>query len=155
MKKESIKLSVIIPVYNMEKYLRYSLDSVLNQDLADMEIIRKYVSLTHSSASELVDSMFNAILWQKAPYFVAVSEIAASSRLKYKLMICKSSISIPERSRKLFKPEFPLFFHVLLFAFLHTPENIFVKFSKKVLTYKSKCAARLVTIYASHQTRPL
>ncbi len=39
MRKESIKLSVIIPVYNMEKYLRYSLDSVLNQDLADMEII--------------------------------------------------------------------------------------------------------------------
>ncbi|MDE5699608.1 MAG: glycosyltransferase [Lachnospiraceae bacterium] len=39
MEKESIKVSVIIPVYNMEKYLRHSLESVMNQDLADMEII--------------------------------------------------------------------------------------------------------------------
>ena len=33
------KISVIIPVYNVEKYLRECLDSVINQTLADIEII--------------------------------------------------------------------------------------------------------------------
>ena len=32
-------LSVIIPVYNMEKYLVECLDSVLKQDCSDIEII--------------------------------------------------------------------------------------------------------------------
>ena len=33
------KVSVIIPVYNVEKYLRKCLDSVVNQTLADIEVI--------------------------------------------------------------------------------------------------------------------
>lgn len=33
------KVSVIIPVYNTEKYLRECLDSVINQTLKDIEII--------------------------------------------------------------------------------------------------------------------
>jgi glycosyltransferase involved in cell wall biosynthesis len=33
------KVSVIIPVYNTEKYLRQCLDSVVNQTLKDIEII--------------------------------------------------------------------------------------------------------------------
>ena len=33
------KISVIIPVYNVEKYLRECLDSVVNQTLKDIEII--------------------------------------------------------------------------------------------------------------------
>ena len=32
-------LSVIIPVYNVEKYLRKCVDSVSAQDIADMEVI--------------------------------------------------------------------------------------------------------------------
>lgn len=35
----SAKVSVIIPVYNVEKYLREALDSVVNQTLKDIEII--------------------------------------------------------------------------------------------------------------------
>lgn len=35
----NIKVSVIIPVYNVEKYLRKCLDSVINQTLKDIEII--------------------------------------------------------------------------------------------------------------------
>ena len=34
-----IKVSVIIPVYNTEKYLEKCLDSVCNQTLSDIEII--------------------------------------------------------------------------------------------------------------------
>lgn len=33
------KVSIIIPVYNMEKYLRQAMDSVVNQTLKDIEII--------------------------------------------------------------------------------------------------------------------
>ena len=33
------KVSVIIPIYNVEKYLRECLDSVINQTLKDIEII--------------------------------------------------------------------------------------------------------------------
>ena len=33
------KVSVIIPVYNTEKYLEECLDSVINQTLKDIEII--------------------------------------------------------------------------------------------------------------------
>lgn len=35
----SIVLSVIIPVFNVEKYMRKCVDSVLTQDIADMEVI--------------------------------------------------------------------------------------------------------------------
>lgn len=34
-----MKISVIIPVYNVERYLRDCLDSVLRQNIADMEVI--------------------------------------------------------------------------------------------------------------------
>ena len=34
-----IKISVIVPVFNVEEYLSYSLDSILNQTLRDIEII--------------------------------------------------------------------------------------------------------------------
>ena len=33
------KVSVIVPVYNTEKYLRKCIDSLLNQTLKDLEII--------------------------------------------------------------------------------------------------------------------
>ena len=36
---EKIKISVIIPVYNTEKFLERCLNSVLNQTLRDIEII--------------------------------------------------------------------------------------------------------------------
>ena len=34
-----MKVSVIVPVYNTEKYLRRCLDSLVNQTLDDIEII--------------------------------------------------------------------------------------------------------------------
>ena len=37
--ENSVKVSIIIPVYNTEKYLKQSLDSVINQSLKDIEII--------------------------------------------------------------------------------------------------------------------
>ena len=37
--KETVKISVIVPVYNAEKYLRQCLDSIIQQSLRDIEII--------------------------------------------------------------------------------------------------------------------
>ena len=45
------KVSVIIPIYNVEKYLRESLDSVVNQTLKDIEIILIDDGSTDSSLS--------------------------------------------------------------------------------------------------------
>lgn len=39
MEQSSIKVSVVVPVYNVEKYLRQCLDSLVNQTLAEIEII--------------------------------------------------------------------------------------------------------------------
>ena len=36
---KDIEVSIIIPVYNVEKYLRQCLDSVINQTFEDIEII--------------------------------------------------------------------------------------------------------------------
>lgn len=38
-KSNIIKISVIIPIYNVEKYIKQCLESVINQTLADIEII--------------------------------------------------------------------------------------------------------------------
>ena len=37
--KESIKISVIIPVYNVEKYINQCIDSVLQQTYKNIEVI--------------------------------------------------------------------------------------------------------------------
>lgn len=34
-----VKVSIILPVYNVEKYLNECLDSIVNQTFSDMEII--------------------------------------------------------------------------------------------------------------------
>ena len=48
-----IKISVIVPVYNMEKYLSKCLDSLLNQTLEEIEIIAVNDGSTDLSASIL------------------------------------------------------------------------------------------------------
>jgi glycosyltransferase involved in cell wall biosynthesis len=39
MRKNAPKVSIIVPIYNVEKYLRQCLDSIVGQTLADLEII--------------------------------------------------------------------------------------------------------------------
>ena len=51
----AIKVSVIIPVYNAEKYLRNCLDSIINQTLSDIEIICINDGSTDSSLEILND----------------------------------------------------------------------------------------------------
>lgn len=37
--EEKIKVSVIVPIYNVEKYLKRCVDSLINQTFKDIEII--------------------------------------------------------------------------------------------------------------------
>ena len=46
-----MKLSVIIPVHNAEKYIHATLDSVLNQSIQDLEVICVDDASTDSSVS--------------------------------------------------------------------------------------------------------
>ena len=39
MEEKTKKVSIIVPVYKVEKYLRRSMDSLVNQTLEDIEII--------------------------------------------------------------------------------------------------------------------
>lgn len=47
---EDIKVSVIIPIYNVEKYLRQNLESVAKQTLKEIEVIMVDDGSTDSSA---------------------------------------------------------------------------------------------------------
>ncbi len=38
-KNEKVKISVIVPIYNVEKYLKKCLDSIINQTFKEFEII--------------------------------------------------------------------------------------------------------------------
>ena len=53
MKKPTI--SVIVPVYNVEKYLRKCLDSILNQTFSDIEVICVNDGTRDSSRKILVE----------------------------------------------------------------------------------------------------
>ncbi|WP_270532267.1 glycosyltransferase, partial [Paraclostridium sordellii] len=48
-----IKVSIVVPVYNVEKYLKESLDSAVNQSLEDIEIIAINDGSTDNSAQIL------------------------------------------------------------------------------------------------------
>lgn len=55
------KVSIIIPVYNVEKYLKECLDSVINQTLKDIAIICVNDGSTDSSL-EILKSMLKTIV---------------------------------------------------------------------------------------------
>ena len=63
------KVSIIIPVYKVEKYLRKALDSVVNQTLKDIEIICINDCSPDNSACEgffgrMKNEMFYGYSWQ-------------------------------------------------------------------------------------------
>ncbi len=64
----TIKISIIIPVYNVERYLRECLDSILNQSLADLEIILINDGSTDSSLNILEEYA------EKDSRFIVVSQ---------------------------------------------------------------------------------
>lgn len=55
----SIKISIVVPVYNVEKYLRQCLDSIINQSFKDIEIICVDDGSTDSCPSILAEYAVN------------------------------------------------------------------------------------------------
>lgn len=85
---ESIKVSVIIPVYNVEKYLRQNLESVAAQTLKDIEVILVDDGSTDSSfeiCEEFAqkDSRFTAVRQQNAGAGAARNNGLRRARGKY------------------------------------------------------------------------
>ena len=54
--ENKVKVSIVIPIYNVERYLRQCLDSVVNQTLKEIEIICVDDGSTDSSP-EIMQSM--------------------------------------------------------------------------------------------------
>ena len=61
-----VKVSVIVPIYNAEKYLEQCLDSIVNQTLKDIEIICIDDGSTDSSHDILKEYADNVILINKS-----------------------------------------------------------------------------------------
>lgn len=55
--ENNVKVSIVIPIYNVEKYLRQCLDSVVNQTLKDIEIICVNDGSTDSSPDIIAEYM--------------------------------------------------------------------------------------------------
>ena len=62
---DDIKVSVIIPVYNQEKYISTTLDSILNQNFSDFEIIVIDDGSTDNSLKIINDKLSNSQIQPK------------------------------------------------------------------------------------------
>ena len=62
-----VKISVIVPIYNVEKYLVSCIDSILNQEFSDYEIICIEDCSTDNSYNVLRDryknNIFSFYIW--------------------------------------------------------------------------------------------
>ena len=64
----NIKVSIIVPIYNIEEYLRECLDSLVHQTLKEIEVLMVNDGSTDSSgdiALEYVDKYDNFCLFNK------------------------------------------------------------------------------------------
>ena len=61
------KVSIIVPVYNVEKYLRKCLDSLVNQTMQDIEITRRVRCNYEGVSAELSENHKMYFLKRKCP----------------------------------------------------------------------------------------
>ena len=104
--KFALKVSVIIPVYNTEKYLRECLDSVLNQSLRDIEIICVDDGSTDSSPQILEeyaqrDSRVKILRQQNKFAGVARNNGMKIARGKYLCFLDSDDTFAPEMLKKM------------------------------------------------------
>ena len=103
----NISVSVVIPVYNAEKYLRETLDYVCNQTLRDIEIICVDDGSTDDSLGILQeyaarDGRFRILQQQNQYAGVARNNGMAAARGKYMVFWDSDDIFLPEMLEKLY-----------------------------------------------------
>lgn len=100
--KLSPKVSVIMPVYNVEKYLKRSIDSVLSQEFEDFEVIAINDGSTDSS-SQILDSLaardsrIKAIHQRNQGLVATLNKAIAISNGKYIARMDSDDYSMPLR----------------------------------------------------------
>jgi glycosyltransferase involved in cell wall biosynthesis len=101
------KISIVIPVYNVEKYLRECLDSVVNQTLRDIEVIGVDDGSTDRSPEILdeyakKDSRFTVIYQKNAGPATARNTGIAVSTSEYALFVDSDDWIKPDLCEKTF-----------------------------------------------------
>lgn len=102
---EKPKISVIMPVYNAEKYLIESINSVLAQTFKDFELIVVYDDSEDNSLSilnsiSLNDKRIRVIYGENKGLANALNKGIASSKCKYIARMDSDDIALPERLKK-------------------------------------------------------
>ena len=67
-----IKVSVIVPIYNAEKYLKKCIDSIINQDLKELEII-----LVNDGSSDCSEKICKSYLTDERVKYISKSNAGA------------------------------------------------------------------------------
>ena len=101
----SPKVSVLVPVYNAERYLTAALESVLNQTFGDFELIvvndgSVDASLDILREFEASDSRVRVISRPNTGYVIALNEMIDASRGIYLARMDSDDISMPDRFDK-------------------------------------------------------
>lgn len=131
-----IKVSVIIPVYNVEKYLRQCMDSVLNQTLKEIEIICVNDGATDGSAEILEeyakkDSRVQVIVQKNAGAGAARNNGMAAASGKYLSFLDADDFFEPDMLEKAYElaEKDQADFVVYKSDQFHTDKNEFVQVS--------------------------
>ncbi|MCD8316567.1 MAG: glycosyltransferase [Eggerthellaceae bacterium] len=104
---ESIKVSVLVPIYNVEKYLRQCLDSLKNQTLHDIEIICINDGSTDSSP-EIIreycedDDRFKVINKANSGYGDSMNQGLAMARGEYIGIVESDDFASPDMFESLY-----------------------------------------------------
>jgi len=105
---EKMSISIIIPVYNSEKYLRACLDSVINQTFKDMEIICIDDGSTDGSGAILaeyarLDARIRAIEKPNTGYGHSMNVGIEAAKGEYIGIVESDDVVLPEFYETLFK----------------------------------------------------
>ena len=172
MKEDKVLVSVIIPVYKVEKYLRASIDSVLNQTYKNLEIIlvddgspdncpaicdeyeKKYsnVSVIHKQNGGLSDARNCGINASSGSYiyFLDSDDTIVNDAIETTLKLARESnadIVIPDRYYKVFEnnDKEELCFHFDQTGYLENP----IRFASDIIIEKGRAWRAHSVLYAA------
>lgn len=101
-----IKVSVIVPVYNVQDYLRECLDSIVNQTLKDIEIICVNDGSTDKSLSILeeyakTDDRFIILSKSNSGYGHTINTGMSKAKGEYVIIVESDDIAFPDMLQKM------------------------------------------------------